>query len=131
MSVLLDSNAYVAFRQGHPAVIRIVADADMVVMSTVVVGELLFGFRNGSRYEKNLEILESFLAEPDVTMLPVSYATATHYGSISASLRAMGRPIPTNDIWIAAHAMETQAPLVSFDTHFRSVDGIELIAPET
>ena len=129
MRVLLDTNAYVAFCQGHRGVVDVVANADVVVMSTVVLGELLYGFRHGSRYNQNLGILESFLAEPDVTILSVSYATAGRFGSILATLRAVGRPIPTNDVWIAAHAMEAHASLVSFDAHFRHVDGLDLVEP--
>ena len=50
--------------------------------------------------------------------------TAERYGVISAALRAKGRPIPANDVWIAAHAMETGADLVSADAHFEHVDGL-------
>lgn len=129
MMLLLDTNAYVAFRQGKTSVIDLVSDSDGVVMSTVVLGELIFGFRNGSRYETNMESLKSFLAEPSVSILPVSLATAVRYGHLSTSLRSKGTPIPTNDIWIAAHALEVGVPLVSFDGHFRHVEGIELIVP--
>jgi len=129
VSLLLDTNAYVAFRQGNKRVLDLISASDGVQMSTIVLGELIYGFRNGSRYETNVESLRSFLAEPEVTVLPVSLTTADNYGSISAGLKARGSPIPTNDIWIAAHAMEFGAPVVSFDGHFRSVDGIELIDP--
>ncbi len=93
-------------------------------MSAVVVGELLYGFRNGSRFEQNLEKLEAFLAQPAVGLLPVTWATADRFGQIAAALRRKGRPIPTNDIWIAAHAMEAGADLVSSDRHFGEVDGL-------
>jgi len=96
----------------------------------VVVGELLFGFRNGSRYEANREELEDFLASPYVALLPVTLVTADRFGRIAASLRRKGRPLPTNDIWIAAHAMESGADLVSFDRHFDQVDGIAWIEPD-
>lgn len=108
---------------------NLISEADGIFMSMIVVGELLFGFRNGSRFEENMKSLQSFLAEADVTTLPVSLTSADHYGSISTALKSKGTPIPTNDIWIAAHAMESDAPLVSFDAHFKNVDGIELIDP--
>jgi len=129
MSVLLDTNAYCAFHQGNADVVKIVENADKVVMSTIVVGELLFGFYNGTRYQKNLDLLQSFLAEPDVVAVAVSLSTSERYGFIASSLRSKGRAIPTNDIWIAAHAIETHASLVSFDVHFRHVDGIDFIRP--
>ncbi len=93
-------------------------------MSTVVVGELLFGFRNGSRYETNRRDLEEFIENAYVTLLPVTFITSDRFGRISSALRRKGRPIPTNDIWIAAHAMESGAELLSFDRHFEEVDGI-------
>ena len=124
MKVLLDTNAYAALKRGVDAVIGQVSRAETVLLSTVVAGELLAGFRQGTRLRKNLDELEAFLDNPHVTVVPVTLATADRFGRISASLRAKGRPIPTNDIWIAPHAMETGALLLSFDTHFGEVDGL-------
>lgn len=62
-------------------------------------------------------------------MLPVSRRTADHFAAIFTSLRRKGRPIPTNDVWIAAHAMEWNAELISFDRHFAEVEGIAWIDP--
>ena len=77
-------------------------------MSTVVVGELLYGFRNGSRFERNAAGLRSFLDNPHVSFVPVGAITADRYSRIAAALRAKGSPIPANDVWIAAHAMELE-----------------------
>ena len=98
-------------------------------MSTVVVGELLFGFRNGSRYEANRRDLQEFIENAYVTLLPVTFVTSDRFGRIAAALRRKGRPIPSNDIWIAAHAMESGAELLSFDRHFEEVDGIAWTHP--
>ena len=124
MKVLLDTNAYTALFRGHTGVATRVRRAEQVLISTVVAGELLFGFRNGSRYETNVAELEDFLASPYVTLLPVTFVTADRFGRIAATLRRKGRPLPTNDIWIAAHAMESGADLLSFDHHFAEVEGI-------
>ncbi|MCY4574222.1 MAG: type II toxin-antitoxin system VapC family toxin [Gemmatimonadetes bacterium] len=124
MRVLLDSNAYVQLMRGRERVSRIVRDAEEILLSAVVLGELLYGFRHGSRYERNARLMRAFLDNPYVTVVPVGETTADRYSRIAASLRAKGRPIPTNDIWIAAHAMETGADLVSADPHFRHVNGI-------
>jgi tRNA(fMet)-specific endonuclease VapC len=67
---------------------------------------------------------EAFLDSPYVNLVPVTYTTADRFGRVAATLRAKGRPIPTNDIWIAAHAMETGAELLSFDQRFAAVDGL-------
>lgn len=127
--ILLDTNAYVALLQGHRGVLSLISQTDRVALSTVVLGELLFGFRNGSRFQDNLRRLQSFLAEPEVVTLPVSLTTADHYGIIAASLRSQGTPIPVNDIWIAAHAKQSGAALLTFDSHFQKVEGLKLADP--
>lgn len=127
MRVLLDSNAYVQLMRGRERVSRIVRSAEEVLLSAVVLGELLYGFRHGSRYERNARQMRAFLDNPYVAVVPVGETTADRYSRIAVSLRAKGRPIPTNDIWIAAHAMETGADLVSADRRFEHVDGIAWI----
>lgn len=124
MKLLLDTNAYVELLKGTPAVTTWVREAEQLVFSTVVVGELLFGFRNGTRYDKNLAALDDFLSQPWVELQPVTRVTADRFGRVAASLRKAGTPIPTNDIWIAAHAFETGAELITFDRHFESVRGL-------
>ncbi len=124
MKMLLDSNAYSLFIGGHDEVLELVSDADEVLMSAIVVGELLYGFYNGNRTEENLTRLITFLNRPQVSLLPVSLATARRYGDIATSLKVKGRPIPTNDIWIAAHAIESDAELVSADGDFEAVEGL-------
>ncbi len=124
MRILLDSNAYTQLMRGGEQVSRIVRGAEEVLLSAVVLGELLYGFRHGSRYEPNARGMRAFLGNPYVSVVPVGETTADRYSRIAAALRAKGRPIPTNDVWIAAHAMETGADLVSADRHFEHVDGI-------
>jgi tRNA(fMet)-specific endonuclease VapC len=122
--VLLDTNAYAAFKRGDPDVTTRIRRSERVLLSAVVVGELFYGFRHGSRYERNRADLYAFLDRPFVTLLPVTVATADRFGRVAAQLRTKGRPIPTNDCWIAAHAMESGAELLSFDGHFAAVDGL-------
>ena len=124
MKVLLDSNAYSQLMLGREQVRQIVRGAKEVLLSAVVLGELLYGFRHGSRYERNARGMRAFIDNPYVSVVPVGETTADRYSRIAASLRDKGRPIPTNDVWIAAHAMETGADLVSADRHFEHVDGI-------
>jgi tRNA(fMet)-specific endonuclease VapC len=126
--VLLDTNAYSALRRGQKLVAERVRSSEEVLLSIVVVGELLFGFRNGSRYEENTKDLQSFAGHPKVRLVPVTWATADLFGQLSAKLRKKARPIPTNDIWIAAHAIETGADLVSSDPHLGHLDDLPWIA---
>lgn len=129
MRLLLDTNAYAALRRGDRQVVDLVRRADEVLMSAIVVGELLFGFRGGSRFEYNVKVLRGFLAARAVAFLPVTQVTAERYALAAAGLRRRGQPIPTNDLWIAAHALETGADLVSFDDHFEHVEGVAWLKP--
>lgn len=124
MKLLLDTNAYSALLRGHNEVAATVRGAQRVLLSTVVVGELFYGFRHGSRFEENSARLEAFLINAFVDLVPVSLTTADRFGRIAASLRKKGRPLPTNDLWIAAHALETGAELLSSDAHFGAVEGL-------
>ncbi len=131
MRVLLDTNAYSMLMRGHEQVAEIVREAEELLFSAVVVGELLYGFRHGTRFEQNAADLRSILNSPYSTLVDVGSVTADRYSRIAATLRAKGCPIPTNDVWIAAHAMETGADLISGDGHFKHIDGIVWIPLST
>ena len=111
MKVLLVSGAYSQLMRGREQVSGIVRGAEEVLLSAVVLGELLHGLRHGSRYERNIRQMRAFLDNPYVSLVPVGATTADRYSRIAASLRAKGRSLPTNDVGIAAHAMETGADL--------------------
>ena len=104
-----------------------VRDSEALLMSVVVLGELLFGFRGRARFEDNVRELKVFLVLPAVRVVPTSETTADRYARIAASLRRRGTPIPTNDIWIAAHAFETGSELVTLDEHFEQGEGLPLL----
>jgi tRNA(fMet)-specific endonuclease VapC len=127
VKILLDTNAYSALRRGQELVVEQVRRSEEVLLSMVVVGELLYGFRNGSRYDENARALESFVEDPHVRLLTLTWDTADWFGRISAELRRKGRPIPINDIWIASHAMEAGADLVSSDPHFGYIDDLRWV----
>lgn len=126
-AISLDTNAYVNFKRGTTACIEIVKRAEKLLISSTVIGELLAGFACGSREGHNREELSRFLASPRVKLCPCSLATADAYALIYKDLRSKGKPIPTNDIWIAASAMEMGSSLFSFDAHFRQVEGLRVI----
>ena len=127
MRLLLDSNAYSHLKRGHRRIADLIRGAEEILVPAVVVGEFLYGFRQGSRFEQNVREMHAFLAHPAVTFAPASLATADRYAAIAVMLRTKGRPIPSNDIWVAAHAMEIGADLVSYDRHFDEVDGLAWI----
>lgn len=128
--ILLDTSAYSELFRGRRAVAELVRGATSIVFSPIVGGELLHGFRRGSQVERDTDGLHAFLANPFVSVLPVTMITADRFSRVAAALRAKGTPIPTNDIWVAAQAMETGAELVSFDRHFAHVDGLVWVEPK-
>lgn len=129
MKRLLDTNAYVALKRGDEGVAALVRESTELAFSTVVIGELLFGFRNGTRFDRNARDLDDLLSSDRVSVLPVTRTTADRFGRIASALRKAGKPIPTNDVWIAAHAMESGAELVTFDRHFELVPGLAWLCP--
>jgi len=124
--ILLDTNAYVRFLRGDEKVMVYLAQADSVYMSVFVLGELYAGFRAGGKERENRQILERFLLKSTVTILEATIETADVFGLIMASLRKSGKPIPINDVWIAAHGLETGSILVTYDDHFAVIPGLRL-----
>jgi len=124
--ILLDTNAYVRFLRGDEKVMKYLARADSVYISVFVLGELYAGFKSGAKERENRQILERFLLKPTVTVLEATIETADIFGLIMASLRKAGNPIPVNDIWIAAHALETGSILMTYDDHFAAIPGLRL-----
>lgn len=124
--ILLDTNAYVAFKQGDPQAIAIVQRAPTIGVNSIVLGELLGGFGRSAREDTNRKELDQFLASPRVTVLPIDSRTAEHYAVVYLALRKAGTPIPTNDMWIAACAVQHGLDLFSYDGHFRAVEGLRV-----
>lgn len=124
MNLLLDTNAYTALTKGQANIVKKVKQAHRIYLSAVVAGELAFGFRNGNKYEQNQDKLRGFLENPYVHFLTVTQTTADRFGRIATQLKQKGTPIPSNDIWIAAHTFETGADLVTLDKHFNTIDGL-------
>lgn len=122
--VLLDTNAYTAFMLGAAEVVDVVAHADKLYLNSIVLGELLGGFAAGTREPKSRAELARFLDSPRVTALAITTQTADSYALVYAGLRRKGQPIPTNDLWIAASALEHGAALLTRDAHFAHIDGL-------
>lgn len=122
--ILLDTNAYTAFMLGETAVVEVVAHAERIGLNSIVLGELLGGFAAGSREAKNRAELARFLDSPRVEVIPVTAQTADSYALVYSGLRRKGQPIPTNDLWIAASALEHGAALLTRDAHFAQIDGL-------
>ncbi len=122
--LMLDTSAYAAFKRGHPKAVDALRTAATILLPIVVLGELLAGFEAGNRREKNREELQRFLQSGRVRLVPTGEGTAERYALIYAYLRENGRPIPTNDLWIAAATMEQSALLLTADSHFLNLPQI-------
>jgi tRNA(fMet)-specific endonuclease VapC len=124
---LLDTDAYASLKRGTKEIENLVREADELIFSLVVLGELLFGFHDGGRFRKNVEELEEFLAHPRVSLLGITKTTADRFGRIAVALKRQGTPIPMNDIWIAAQALENGCEVISEDAHFHRVPGLVVV----
>ncbi|MBW2311478.1 MAG: type II toxin-antitoxin system VapC family toxin [Deltaproteobacteria bacterium] len=124
MKILLDTSAYVGFKRNTAEVVGIIVRAESILFSPVVLGELMFGFRSGTRCKENMEDLDSFLQHEVVQLVQIGKITSDRYSRIAVQLKRQGTPIPTNDIWIAAQTMEHGAELITSDQHFEKVNGL-------
>jgi tRNA(fMet)-specific endonuclease VapC len=104
-SILLDTNAYAAFKREIPHVREIIQNAPSISLNTVILGELFAGFAAGSKEQQNRRELAQFLASSRVSVLPIDFATAERYAGVFVELKKTGNPIPTNDLWGAASAL--------------------------
>lgn len=123
---LLDTNIVIALTLRDGAVLERLDNDVTVFLSSIVLGELFFGAYRSARVEENLERAAELAAQNAVLVCDTS--TARHYGRIKNRLREAGRPIPENDIWIAAPARQHALTLVSRDAHFEEIEGLEVQA---
>lgn len=121
MNVALDTSAYSALKRGDERVLEVMQRSELVAVPVVVLGELHSGFRAGTRCEENEKQLARFLSKRTVRVLPVTEETAMRYAQIDVYLRKKGRPIPRNDVWITALAVEHGLRLLTLDEHFREI----------
>jgi tRNA(fMet)-specific endonuclease VapC len=120
MRILLDTNAYSDWRRSGRWN-DVISTADEVLVPTIVLGELRYGFRRSSMGEENERKLLQFLDSRAVGILCVGEATSRVYANLKDFLRNAGTPIPENDVWIAALAVESMSSLVTADAHFTNL----------
>jgi predicted nucleic acid-binding protein len=125
--ILIDTNIYSDAMRGEKYAVDIFRRNEQLLFSPVVVGELLAGFKRGKQEEKNKRQLEEFFSRERVLELSISSETSEFYAFILEQLKEKGAPIPTNDIWIAASAMENGAAVATRDEHFSKIEGLILI----
>ncbi len=125
-SYLLDTNVIIALFAGDTTVHRYLMAADEIYVPSIVIGELSYGALKSGRATENLARVKEFAA--DNVVLSCDSETALRYGAVKAALHKAGRPIPENDIWIAAIALQHEQTLVTDDAHFREIEGLPAIS---
>ncbi|MGH9518029.1 MAG: type II toxin-antitoxin system VapC family toxin [Terriglobales bacterium] len=127
LRIALDTSRLVAMFRGDRALAEDLARLDDVAVPIVVVGELQAGAASSRRAGAHELLLRTFLNKPNVNVLQAGIETAEIYGRLFAQLRRAGTPIPTNDIWIAAQALEHNLPLMTSDQHFLRIPQLRTI----
>ena len=126
--IAIDTNIYTSFKCNDQGVVDTFRDCDLIGVDITVIAELFSGFSLGGKEKRNRQELEAFLNSPRIEVLLHDLETADYYALIVKKLKAKGRPIPTNDIWIAANAMKHGLALYSFDNHFEEIEGLLLLS---
>lgn len=124
--MILDTNALSAWADGNPACRSAFVEATRLIVPVVVLGEYQYGISQSchrARYEEWLSRSLSF-----VELQPITSVTASHYADLRLLLKVHGRPIPANDLWIAAQVRELKLPLLSNDAHFDLIPDFDRIA---
>ena len=126
-NILIDTNIYTDALNGNADVIKVLQRAQKISICSISIGELLSGFKAGSKENRNREELDEFLDSARVRLHVIDEDTAEFYAEIKNGLRKKGKPIPTNDIWIAAIALQHGLKLYTNDQHFKYVPGLVLV----
>jgi tRNA(fMet)-specific endonuclease VapC len=122
---LLDTNIIIALFADEETVINRLKQADEVFIPIVAIGELCYGARKSARTIDNLRRIDEFVVKSAVLRCDVE--TARYYGDIKNKLRLKGRPLPENDIWIAAVALQYNLTLVTRDAHFQEIENLQAV----
>ena len=123
---LLDTNIIIALFAQDAGVLQQLQQAISVFLPCIALGELYYGARKSGRAAANVQRVDDFASQN--VILNCDVETAQQYGMLRESLRAKGKPLPENDIWIAALALQHNLVLVSRDAHFNEIEGLSVLA---
>ncbi len=122
--ILIDTNVYTAFMQNNGRIVNAFQNLDYIAIDITVLAELYSGFIAGKKEKKNRHELEALINSPRIEILNHDSDTSEFYAVIFKNLKIKGTPIPTNDIWIAATAMQHGLALLTLDKHFEKIPGL-------
>jgi len=124
--IAIDTNIAIELLNGNEVILKTLSHFDTIALPVTVCGELLFGAKNSRKAEINLPHYHAFIDSCEV--LDVKIPTAWEYASIKLRLKETGRPIPENDIWIAAICQSYDMPFISRDGHFSYIPTLDLFS---
>jgi tRNA(fMet)-specific endonuclease VapC len=124
-TLALDTNIAIDFLNGKSTIVHLISQYETIYLPITVCGELLFGAKNSGNAVKNIQKYRDFI--DTCLVLETNLLVADEYASTRLALKAKGKPIPENDIWIASICIVNDIPLISHDKHFENVDKLQLI----
>jgi tRNA(fMet)-specific endonuclease VapC len=127
MKFVLDTTAYSEFNRGDLRLKKWFSSEHQIVIPLIVVGELRAGFAAGSKKNENEQLLQRFLDSPNVITITLSNKTTQQFADIYLKLRQLGTPMGTNDMWIAALALDESIPILTLDNDFSNIKGLVLV----
>jgi tRNA(fMet)-specific endonuclease VapC len=122
---VLDTNAVIALVDGDVSMRNLVTQADEIFIPSPVLGELYFGAFRSGQVPENVERIDNLVRW--YAILRIDEFTAKSYGMLRKQLGIAGRPIPNNDLWIAALAQQHGAMIVTRDSHFDAVENLAIV----
>ena len=125
--LVLDTNVLIAFLQNPEDFAERFSGYDVILLPPVVLGEFRAGLFDTKVGRENRKAIDAFLQNPAVKACPMTDNTSLCYAKVFQALRKAGKPIPTNDIWIAAATQENGAALATDDGHFRAVPRLQIV----
>ena len=123
--MILDTNALSAAAEREPSALEVVAQAERLAVPVIVLGEYRFGIAQSRQRASYENWLREWVAA--VSVLDIDEETTHSYAAIGMELKKKGKPIPSNDLWIAALCRQHSLPLLSRDRHFDFVSGLQRI----
>lgn len=121
---LIDTNVIIKLLNGNQEVAKLMNSLDQINISVVSAGELYYGAQKSSRIEQNMNLFKEFISE--FPIIDIDEDISYTYAIIKAGLVQKGINIPENDLWIAATALFNNYSLVTYDEHFKNIDGLQI-----
>ncbi len=123
--IALDTNIVIDVLNNKKVIVKSLQDYQEIYLPITVCGELLFGAKNSARHEANAQLFRQFIQACFV--LNINELVAEEYSEIRKALRNKGRPLPENDIWIAATCLVNDLPLATHDRNFEMIESLKLV----